>query len=289
MLTIKVPATSANLGPGFDSIGLALDLYLTLKVKGPQDHWQIEHTLGADVPSDEHNLILKTALALIPDLTPRRIIMTSDIPLARGLGSSSSAIIAGIELANQLGDLGLSDYDKLQIAVRLEGHPDNVAPAIYGGFVVATYDDMVADAISAPVEHVHALTYIHNEELLTSESRAVLPKQVPLAEAVQTSSASNVLVAAVLRGQLDVAFRMMERDHFHETYRQDLVPHLAKIREAAHACDVYGTYLSGAGPTVITLVSEVQATATFQQLTRLDLPGKWLNLGVARQGMIVTN
>lgn len=131
-LTISVPATSANLGPGFDSVGLAVNLYLTIDVLEAASQWHIQHDLGSEVPSDERNLLLETALQVCPDLQPHKIKMTSEIPLARGLGSSSSVIVAGIELANQLGQLNLSAADKLAIATNIEGHPDNVAPAILG-------------------------------------------------------------------------------------------------------------------------------------------------------------
>ncbi|WP_019771851.1 GHMP family kinase ATP-binding protein, partial [Streptococcus sobrinus] len=106
-MKITVPATSANLGPGFDSVGVALSKYLTIEVLEPAADWQVDHDLG-DIPSDENNLLIQTALQIAPDLTPQRIKMTSDIPLARGLGSSSSVIVAGIELANQLAGLQLS-------------------------------------------------------------------------------------------------------------------------------------------------------------------------------------
>lgn len=130
-MKITVPATSANIGPGFDSVGVAVSKYLTIEVLEPADAWHIEHDLG-DIPSDENNLLISTALQVKSDLQPHKLVMTSDIPLARGLGSSSSVIVAGIELVNQLADLQLSDDDKLDIATKIEGHPDNVAPAILG-------------------------------------------------------------------------------------------------------------------------------------------------------------
>ena len=106
-MKITVPATSANIGPGFDSVGVAVSKYLTIEVLEPADSWHIEHDLG-DIPSDENNLLISTALQVKSDLQPHKLVMTSDIPLARGLGSSSSVIVAGIELANQLADLKLS-------------------------------------------------------------------------------------------------------------------------------------------------------------------------------------
>ena len=138
-MKIIVPATSANVGPGFDSVGIAVTRYLTIEVLEPADAWVIEHDLGAGIPTDEKNLLLSTALSISTDMQPHRIKMTSQVPLARGLGSSSSVIVAGIELANQLADLKLSDAEKLRIATKIEGHPDNVAPAIFGNMVIASY------------------------------------------------------------------------------------------------------------------------------------------------------
>ena len=133
MMKIIVPATSANVGPGFDSVGVALSKYLEIQVLEPSDSWQVDHDLGEEIPSDERNLLIATALRVKGDLQPHHLKMVSDVPLARGLGSSSSVIVAGIELANQLGNLELTADQKLDIATEIEGHPDNVAPAIFGG------------------------------------------------------------------------------------------------------------------------------------------------------------
>ncbi|ANK59033.1 homoserine kinase [Loigolactobacillus backii] len=285
---IRVPATSANLGPGFDSIGIALNLYLTLEIKEARQDWLMTQPFSADIPSDKRNLIIKTALALVPDLPPHHLVETTNIPLARGLGSSSSAIVAGIELANQLGGLGLSNEEKLQIAVRLEGHPDNVAPVIYGNFVVATFDGVQANAISAPFPAAKALVFVPGTKLLTAKSRAVLPKQLSLRNAVATSSAANVLVAAVLRGNLQLATQMMGRDQFHETYRRQLVPQLGKIRQVLQNEGIYGTYLSGAGPTVLTMVAPDSLVTAQKAVKQLALAGEWLTLDVDTSGLMVT-
>lgn len=133
-MKITVPATSANIGPGFDSVGVAVSKYLTIEVLEPADAWYIEHDLG-DIPSDENNLLISTALQVKSDLQPHKLVMTSDIPLARGLGSSSSVIVAGIELANQLADLQLSDDDKLDIATKIEGH-QTMLPQLFLGILL---------------------------------------------------------------------------------------------------------------------------------------------------------
>ena len=198
-MRITVPATSANVGPGFDSVGVAVSKYLTIEVLEAADKWEVLHDLG-DVPSNETNLLITTALQVKSDLKPHRIKMVSDIPLARGLGSSSSVIVAGIELANQLADLNLSDDEKLTLATKIEGHPDNVAPAILGDFVVATYLDgeIMYEKISFP--DVSLLAYIPDYWLATKKSRGVLPANLDFKDAVRANAIGNALVAKIVSG-----------------------------------------------------------------------------------------
>ena len=190
-MKIIVPATSANVGPGFDSVGIAVTRYLTIEVLEPADAWFIEHDLGAGIPTDEKNLLLSTALSISTDMQPHRIKMTSEVPLARGLGSSSSVIVAGIELANQLGKLSLSDEDKLEIATKIEGHPDNVAPAIFGNLVVASYVDQQTNHLVLPFPECALVAFVPNYELKTSDSRNVLPSEWTYKEAVAASYTSR--------------------------------------------------------------------------------------------------
>ena len=261
MFDIRVPATSANLGPGFDSLGLAVSLYLTLTVKEEADEWEILHDLGAGIPTDKTNLIIETALSLAPNMAPRKITMTSEVPAARGLGSSSAAIVAGIELANQCADLQLSIDDKIQIATRIEGHPDNVTPAITGDFTVGTVLDSKVYWTKASFPEVALVVTIPEKELLTKASRAVLPDSLPFKEAVKGSSISNMLVAAVFSGDIEKAGALMEQDVFHEPYRGALVPELSQVRKLGHKMGAYGTYLSGAGTTILTMIHPEKAAA----------------------------
>ncbi|RRK11883.1 homoserine kinase [Lactiplantibacillus garii] len=290
MLTISVPATSANLGPGFDSIGIAVDMQLTLQVIQPSDHWRIDHPFGEEVPNDEHNLIIKTALTLEPKLKPQHLQMTSKIPLARGLGSSSTAIVAGLVLANELSGRQRSLDELLAVATRLEGHPDNVAPAILGGLVVATYVNEQVHAVKLPLPNLFASVYVPNEELLTSASREALPTSLPFKQAIAGSSVANTLVAALATQDWGVALPLLEADQFHERYRAKLVPALATIRETAHQLGIVGTYLSGAGPTVLTLGDYGQLTELQQKLQQnVALSGQYYLLPVDATGVKVQN
>ena len=201
-MKIIVPATSANVGPGFDSVGIAVTRYLTIEVLEPADAWFIEHDLGAGIPTDEKNLLLSTALSISTDMQPHRIKMTSEVPLARGLGSSSSVIVAGIELANQLANLQLSDAEKLRIATEIEGHPDNVAPAIFGNMVIASYIGEDVQYVTADFPSCDLVAFVPSYQLKTSDSRNVLPKEWSYKEAVAASSVANVAIAALLKGDL---------------------------------------------------------------------------------------
>lgn len=249
-MKIMVPATSANIGVGFDSIGLAVNLFLTLEILSESDSWEIEHNIEG-VPHDETNLIIQTALNIVPTMKPHILRMTSDIPAERGLGSSSSAIVAGIELACTIGGKEMSLKDKLELACEIEGHPDNVVPALLGGLVVSSYHEGVLEYVKANIPDVGLIAYVPNYKLPTTEMREILPKHIPFAEAVSASAISNTMVASLLMGDMEQAGRMMERDLFHEKYRSELVPELQQVRKIGHKHGSYGTYLSGAGSTIM--------------------------------------
>ena len=284
-MRITVPATSANVGPGFDSVGIAVSKYLTIDVLEAQENWWIEHDLGEEIPSNEENLLLQTALQVASDLPPHRLKMTSEVPLARGLGSSSSVIVAGIELANQLGKLSLSDENKLEIATKIEGHPDNVAPAIFGNLVVASYVDQQTNHLVLPFPECALVAFVPNYELKTSDSRNVLPSEWTYKEAVAASAIANVAIAALAKGDLRVAGKAIEADRFHERYRQQLVVEFPQVKEVAHQHDAYATYLSGAGPTIMTLLPVEHAEAFAKDLKSKDLNGQVFSLKIDTTGV----
>ena len=286
-MKIIVPATSANVGPGFDSVGIAVSKYLTIDVLEAQENWWIEHDLGEEIPSDEENLLLQTALQVASDLPPHRLKMTSEVPLARGLGSSSSVIVAGIELANQLCNLCLSDEEKLEIATKIEGHPDNVAPAIFGNLVVASYVDQETNHLVLPFPECALVAFVPNYELKTSDSRNVLPSEWSYKEAVAASSIANVAIAALAKGDLRVAGKAIEADRFHERYRQQLVAEFPQVKDLAHQHEAYATYLSGAGPTIMTLLPVEHAEAFANDLESKALNGQVFSLKIDTTGVKV--
>ena len=281
-MKIIVPATTANIGLGFDSIGIAVGLYLTLRVVEPSNEWKIKHPFGEAVPSNQENLIIETALAVCPTLQPHHLVCDSDIPMTRGLGSSSSAIVAGIELANQLGDLNLTPQQKVEWATKLEGHPDNVAPAILGGLVVATYDEesQEVDYLQKEIQSdIQGIALIPDFELSTKASRQVLPSEFLYSKAVQASSRSNVLVAALWQEDWENVSKIVEKDLFHEPYRETLIPFLTPVRKLAKDKGAIGTYLSGAGPTVMVLSSKDKSTTIVEYLQE-HLPSELGNYNI---------
>lgn len=286
-MKIIVPATSANIGPGFDSVGVALSKYLEIVIMEPSKDWFIEHDLGENIPTDASNLLIKTALRVTSTIQPHRIKMISDVPLARGLGSSSSVIVAGIELANQLANLNLTADEKLAIATEIEGHPDNVAPAIFGNLVISSYLNQKVSSIVADFPETAFIAFIPNYELKTSDSRGVLPSELSYKEAVAASSVANVAIAALLTGDLVKAGQAIQGDLFHERFRQQLVKEFSSIKALAKKEGAYATYLSGAGPTVMVLASKDKEETILAGLKALQLDGQVCSLRVDTNGVIV--
>lgn len=256
---IKVPASSANIGPGFDSAGIAVKKCLTLDVL-PSKEWAFIHESSylpvVDYYEDHfiYQIASKTAKAYNKEIPEASVRINSEIPLARGLGSSASAIIAGIELANQLCDLQLSDDEKLAFACKIEGHPDNVAAALFGGFIVAVQTEDSIDYVKLPALDLELVLYIPDFELKTEDARKVLPESYNRSDATKASAISNLMLTAFLKGDFKLAGKMMERDQFHEPFRAQLIPNFSDIKKKAKSLGAYSTVISGAGPTTISFV-----------------------------------
>ncbi|KGX86708.1 homoserine kinase [Pontibacillus litoralis] len=275
--SFRIPGSTSNLGPGFDSIGIALNLYLHITIY-PADSLHFEAltpNLVGVVDQDDH-LIVRTAQQVGAQynkgpLPPATIKVSNDIPLARGLGSSAAAIVAGIEIADYLYELHLSTHEKISIATKMEGHPDNVVPSIIGGCVIAHVEEEEVLVQSLSVEGCSFLALIPNQQLKTSEARRVLPNQLLYQEAVSASSVANVLVAALAQHNWELAGKMMEKDYFHQPYRKSLIPRFDELQSFMKKQGAYGTFLSGAGPTVLSMVPTTCATEIQDQVTRTFL------------------
>ena len=245
---VRVPASSANLGPGYDAMAAAMAMHLELEVEEVGEF--SFDTGGLAVSSSRENLIVKAFESLRPaDGIAFRL--RSEIPLTRGLGSSSAAIVAGLFAADHLYELALSKEEMLARATEIEGHPDNVAAAIYGGFVVCgSQDGSPTAARFDPPEGLEGIVVIPPEEVSTELARKAIPAEVPLADAVANVSAAAMLVLGLRSADLDLLARGL-RDRLHQDRRRDLYPRSMEIVDSARDLGALGATISGAGPTVL--------------------------------------
>ncbi|PWW29677.1 homoserine kinase [Cytobacillus oceanisediminis] len=274
MLVIKVPGSTANLGPGFDSIGLALNLYLTIEAERADTFEMIPLSAPLSIyPADESNFIFQvakdTAKKYGRELPGCKARISSDIPLTRGLGSSAAAIVAGIELADSLCGLHLSQQEKLELSSRMEGHPDNAGASLLGGMVIGCQSEEEVNVQSIKNLALDIVAVVPKEELLTKESRGVLPEEWSFKEAVQAGAVGNVMVAALLSGNYPLAGKMMKADLYHHPYRKKMVPHLEVIETVAPGLGSFGVALSGAGPAVLCLAEAGLAPSVAGGLEKL--------------------
>ncbi|HYN94427.1 MAG TPA: homoserine kinase [Pilimelia sp.] len=257
---VRVPATSANLGPGFDALGLALSLYddVAARVTGGGFAVTVAGEGAGELPGDEEHLVVRAMLATFDELGGRppglAVECVNRIPQARGLGSSSAAIVAGVLLARALvagGADALDDAGALRVAARLEGHPDNVAPCLLGGFTIAWTEVDGARAVSLPpAAGVQPTVFVPAERGLTAQARAALPATVPHADAALTAGRAALLTHAVTAAP-ELLFAATE-DRLHQEYRAPGMPATAALVRALRAAGV-AAVVSGAGPTVLAL------------------------------------
>ncbi len=256
---VRVPASSANLGPGYDAMAAAVALHLELEVEETGEYGF--EPGGLDVPTGRDNLLVRAFETLHPadGFTFR---LRSEIPLARGLGSSAAAIVAGLVAADHLFELALTREELLARATEIEGHPDNVAAAIYGGFVVCAAGgaprpaeaglegDGVFAARFDPPEGLEGIVVIPAEEVSTKKAREAIPAELPLVDAVANVSAAALLVLGLRSADLDLVGRGLH-DRIHQPRRRDLYPRSMEIVDAAAELGALGATISGAGPTVL--------------------------------------
>ncbi|MEO7143516.1 MAG: homoserine kinase [Bryobacteraceae bacterium] len=254
--TVRVPASSANLGPGFDALGLALGIYLECRFRAG-DCLSIRAS-GRDaetIPTGAENLIWQTALRVASDtgrtLTPVELEICNDIPLGKGLGSSAAALTAGVIIADRLLGLNWSPLRILDEAARIEGHPDNVAACVLGSIVASAIDsDGVARAVRLDLPKSYGVAVIVPDfKLPTVEARAALPESYSKADTIFNVQRSALLIAALATGATG-AFPTALEDRLHQPYRAKLVPGLDEIVKL-RATGLLGCALSGAGPSIL--------------------------------------
>lgn len=271
--SVSVPASTANLGPGFDSVGMALGLYMTLQVS-QSDQWEVSYE-GNDftsIATGEDNLIVKTSCHIAKkfnrEMPTLKLVSKSEIPLGKGFGSSASAIAAGIVIADHVLDLQLTAEEKVFFGSQLEGHADNVAAALLGGVVVSYFDGERVDYIHVDNPRVGVVVLAPPKELATEDSRGLLPENLSHKEATRSSAAGSVLSAALVQNDWKTVGRMMEEDGFHEPFRKKLFPSFDEIREVCNAIGAYGMTISGAGPSLFVAVKEGEEEGIAKELAK---------------------
>lgn len=270
-VSVKVPASSANIGPGFDCLGLALPIYNTVTIEETvlpgtgieinmmSEEENIDEMVFDSIPKDENNIVYKAVELLYNSIgqvpSELKINIQSQIPIARGLGSSSSVIVGGLLAANKLLGNPADETALLAIATEVEGHPDNVAPAILGGFVLSNQEDdgtISYCRLNWP-EEWDITVCIPDFELATDIARSVLPKEVPMQDAVFNAKHLAMLIQAV-NTKDDKLMKRALQDRLHQQYREKLVPGMHEIMEAfKHEDGILGCVLSGAGPSILVI------------------------------------
>lgn len=257
MIKIQIPATSANLGAGFDALGLALDYYNYVNME-EADGIFIESLDGISVPCDASNLVYDSAHILYDicgrKLPGMKIQQVNNIPMARGLGSSSACIIAGLVGANRLLGEPMGFDDLVDLSAQIEGHPDNTAPALLGGIVTAVFDGKRVHWVKQEVfTTLKFVAVIPDFELKTEKARACLPAEVSHKDAVYNLSRAALFSASLLTGKYE-NLRTAVNDRLHQPYRMELIDHAQEVIDTAYSLGAYALYLSGAGPTLMAVV-----------------------------------
>jgi homoserine kinase len=289
-VVVSVPATAANLGPGFDSLGLALGLRdrLTGEVQASGLEVEVTGEGADDVPLDEAHLVVRAMRAAFDEMGAQpsglRLRCDNAIPHARGLGSSSAAIVGGIALARALvagGTLLLDDDAAFRLAAHLEGHPDNVAPAWYGGLVISGREDEWFAVPAAVDPRVDVVVFVPPDPLSTEVARGLLPESVPHREAAANAGRTALLVAAL--GSAPEHLLAATRDYLHQDYRRPAMPVSLDLVDALRD-DGVAAVVSGAGPTVLAFCAGCDAVALARRA-----PDGWVarRLEIDRDGVRV--
>ena len=272
-VSVKVPASTANLGPGFDCLGMALPIYNTITIEetvlpgtgieinmmSEEKEEVIDEMIFDDIPKDENNIVYKAVEMLYNSIgqepSELKINIQSQIPITRGLGSSAAVIVGGLIAANKLLGSPADETALLSIATEVEGHPDNVAPAILGGFVLSSQESdgtILYQKLNWPDEW-DITACIPDFELSTNIARSVLPETVPLSDAVYNAKHLAMLIEAV-NNKDEKLMKAALHDKLHQPYREKLIPGMKEIMEAfKHEDGVLGCVLSGAGPTILVI------------------------------------
>lgn len=297
-VTVRVPATSANCGPGFDTLGLACNLYnyFTYELIDQGLSLKIEGEGTEKLKAGKNNLAFlsfyKVWDMIVGSKTGLSVIMSNNIPLSRGLGSSSTAIVAGLVAANHLTGNTLSKNEIVQLATEIEGHPDNVAPAILGGMTISYVDNGKASSLKfLPLKPFKLVAVVPDMPLATSLARRAIPKTVPHQDAVFNTSRAALLVGAMLTGDYQHLAAGLD-DRLHQTYRAHLIPGMEDAFKAAVNNGAFNAIISGAGSTLMAYVPinvscEAVGEAMCKALSEHDLHSVFHILDIDTEGAVV--
>ena len=275
-MIVRVPASSANLGPGFDSFGIAWQLYNEIDFQITEDGLSISGC--AEEYQNEDNLAWRGFRRVlercgVPFTGVAIRFMRCAIPVSRGLGSSAALIVAGVTAANELYELGLSREDLLLLATEVEGHPDNVAPALYGGLGVSAMDGGRAITRRFPLsERLRFAALVPPFELSTTLARSVLPAELPREDAIFNISRGALLLRALGDGDAELLNFAMD-DRIHQRYRAKLIDGFKTARIEAQECGAAGICISGAGPTILCVADRPDFPSRMETALELALPG----------------
>jgi len=296
MITVKVPATSANLGPGFDTLGLALDLFLTVRAERAEQSLVTFSGCGAGELNDSagDNLLTKAVNHIFQCCgrtpIPLSLQVENQIPLGRGLGSSAAAITAGSLIGQHFAETDLDEQALLRLALEMEGHPDNLVPALVGGLTTAMiYDKQVYYQKIALPEHLQVVVAVPDFTLPTEKSRSVLPEAVKLEDTVANLQRACYLLASLFNRDLEHMELAMD-DMIYQPRRQHLVPGLKEALLAARTSGARGAALSGAGPSVLafTTGSEEQVGQAMQAaFAARGIKSRIHHLNICRDGAVI--
>ncbi|WAW14713.1 homoserine kinase [Peptostreptococcus equinus] len=274
MYRIHVPATTANLGPGFDSLGMALSQYSIFEIEEADQVEILIEGLEAEKLSIENNLVINSMNRLFDYIGkyPKgyKLKTINHIPLARGMGSSAAAIIGGLLCANALMGNPLDRNAILKLATEIEGHPDNVAPALFGQLAVSMQKENkeIFYKLIKPFDKLKCVLFIPEYEVSTADSRGVLPKEMSMSDAVHNSSHLALMVMGFMYGDEELIGKTMD-DKIHEPYRKQLIREFDNFKKAALDSGAFSFCLSGAGSTVIAFANEKNAEKVRQSLDRV--------------------
>lgn len=294
---VRVPASAGNTGSAFDSLGLAYGLHNEIVAETDRPEELVVEGEGAELLLRGEPNLVRQAYARFTEATgkappPHRLTLINRIPFGRGLGSSAAAIVGGLMAADALCGTKLGREGILKLALPMEGHPDNVAPAIYGGFVLTVLDagdvngPFTVVPMKAPADW-KAVLYVPDLIIPTKQARAILPKEIPRADAIFNHSRVGLLVAALTQGRGDW-LRVATQDRLHQPYRAKIFPEMPGLIEAGLAGGAWGACLSGAGSAVLAIAPAAKADAVADalraQAQSLRCPGKTLVLDIPAEG-----